>query len=110
MTPSRQAGLDFSPEAEAEYWELFEHSPLMYFMVDPAGTVLAVNAFGAAQLGYTVELVGQSVLKVFFSDDQEAAAKNLELCVQTFGQQNKCWRRRHGRASAASQGWINPLG
>jgi hypothetical protein len=45
MTSSRQAGLDFSPEAEAEYWELFEHSPLMYFMVDPAGTVLAVNAF-----------------------------------------------------------------
>jgi PAS domain-containing protein len=36
------------------------------------------------------------VLKVFFSDDKEAAAKNLELCVQTFGQQNK-WEIRKVR-------------
>jgi PAS domain S-box-containing protein len=66
----------------------------MYFVVDPAGAALAVNAFGAAQLGYTVsELVGQSVLKVFFSDDIDDARKNLELCVQTLGQQNK-WEIR----------------
>jgi PAS domain S-box-containing protein len=66
-------------------------------MVDPAGTVLAVNTFGAAQLGYTVsELVGQSVLKVFFPDDKDAAGKNLQLCVQTAGQQNK-WEIRKVR-------------
>jgi PAS domain S-box-containing protein len=43
-----------------EWQELFEHSPVMYFMIDPAGTILAVNTFGAAQLGYQVnELVGR---------------------------------------------------
>jgi PAS domain S-box-containing protein len=31
-----------------EWQELFEHSPVMYFMIDPAGTILAVNTFGAA--------------------------------------------------------------
>ena len=97
MTSSRQAGLHSPGLAEAQYRELFEHSPLMCFVVDPVGTVLAVNAFGAAQLGYTVsELVGQSVLKVFFPDDKEAARKKLELCVQTFGQQNK-WEIRKVR-------------
>jgi PAS domain S-box-containing protein len=97
MTPSKQDGPDFSAEAKAECQHLFEHSPLMYFMVDPVGAVLAVNTFGAAQLGYTVrELVGQSVLKVFFSDDKETAARNLELCVQTFGQQIK-WEIRKVR-------------
>ena len=70
----------------------------MYFMVD-AAAVLAVNTFGAEQLGYTVgELVGQSVLKVFFPDDKAAARKNLELCVQTVWQQDKREIRkvRHG--------------
>jgi PAS domain S-box-containing protein len=69
----------------------------MYFMVDPAGTVLAINAFGATQLGYTVsDLVGQSMLKAFFPDDKDAARKNLELCVRTVGQQNK-WEIRKVR-------------
>src|SRR6266542_45703 len=95
MTASGQ--LHFSAEAEAQWRELCEYSPVMYFMVDPAGTVLAVNTFGAAQLGYSVsELVGQSVLKVFFPDDKAAAGKNLQLCVQTAGQQNK-WEIRKVR-------------
>ena len=99
MTSARHAGLHSAAEAEAQWWELFEHSPLMYFMVDAAGTVLAVNTFGAEQLGYTVgELVDQPVLKAFFPDDKATARKNLELCVQTVGQQDKWEIRkvRHG--------------
>ena len=34
---------------EAEWRELFEHSPLMYFVVDAAGIVLSVNDSGAAR-------------------------------------------------------------
>ena len=53
--------------ASEEQWrEVFEHNPVMYFMVSPTGTVLSVNGFGAAQLGYTAaELTGGSVLNVF---------------------------------------------
>jgi PAS domain-containing protein len=53
-------------ESEEQWREVFEHNPVMYFIVGPIGTVLLVNAFGAAQLGYTAaELIGQSVLNVF---------------------------------------------
>jgi PAS domain S-box-containing protein len=39
-----------------EWWRpVFEHNCTMYFMIDPAGTVLSVNRFGAEQLGYGVE-------------------------------------------------------
>ena len=38
-------------EAVKQWQQVFEHNPVMYFMVDPAGTVINVNTFGAAQLG-----------------------------------------------------------
>src|SRR5688500_1156540 len=38
-------------ESEAQWKEVFEHNPVMYFMVDADGTVLSVNTFGAVQLG-----------------------------------------------------------
>src|SRR5260221_4386629 len=51
-------------ESEGQWREVFEHNPVMYFMVDATGTILSVNGFGAAQLGYTAaELIGRSVLK-----------------------------------------------
>ena len=59
----------------------------MYFMVDAAGTVLSVNTFGAAQLGYSVsELLGQSVLKVFPAEEQHVAQSNVAICLENIGQ------------------------
>jgi len=76
-------------ESEAQWREIFEHNPVMYFIVDAAGTVLSVNAFGAAQLGYTVgELVGQSVLNVFFEEDRAFVRENLGVCLENLGQLN----------------------
>jgi PAS domain-containing protein len=51
-----------------EQWrDVFENNPTMYFMVDAQGTVMAVNPFGAKQLGYNVnELVGQPALSFFY--------------------------------------------
>jgi PAS domain S-box-containing protein len=73
-------------EREEQWREIFEHNPVMYFMVSPTGTVLSVNGFGAAQLGYTAaELVGQSVLNVFFEEDHEAVKDQLATCVQEPG-------------------------
>ncbi len=69
-------------EREEQWREVFEHNPVMYFMVDADATVLSVNGFGAAQLGYTVaELVGQSVLGVFFEEDRDFVRGNLDLCI-----------------------------
>jgi PAS domain S-box-containing protein len=76
-------------ESEEQWKEVFEHNPVMYFMVDANGTVLSVNGFGAAQLGYTVgELVGQSVLNVFFEEDREFVRTNLAACSDNPGQSN----------------------
>src|SRR5215472_6821841 len=74
-------------DSEREWREVFEHNPVMYFMVDADGTVLNVNTFGAAQLGYTVaELVGASVLNVFLEEDRAFVRKCVAVCLETVGQ------------------------
>nr|WP_236843530.1 PAS domain S-box protein [Bradyrhizobium icense] len=73
--------------SEAQWKEVFEHNPVMYFMVDETGTVLSVNTFGAAQLGYSVsELLGKSVLKVFPAEEQRVAQSNVAVCLENIGQ------------------------
>jgi PAS domain S-box-containing protein len=73
-------------DSEEQWREVFEHNPVMYFMVSPTGTVLSVNGFGAAQLGYTAaELVGQSVLEVFLEEDREVVKARLATCVEELG-------------------------
>jgi PAS domain S-box-containing protein len=73
-------------ESEAQWREVFEHNPVMYFMVDADGIVLSVNTFGAAQLGYQVsELHGASVLKVFFEKDQDRVRKSVQVCLNNIG-------------------------
>ena len=73
---AEQRAIEALRESEAQWKEVFEHNPVMYFMVDADGIVLSVNTFGAAQLGYLVsELRGQSVLKVFFEEDRDIGPK-----------------------------------
>jgi PAS domain S-box-containing protein len=81
-------------ESEEQWREVFEHNPVMYFMVSPTGTVLSVNGFGAAQLGYTAaELVGQSVLNVFFEEDRELVKSHVAACVAELGRSHS-WEIR----------------
>ena len=73
---AEQHAIEALRQSEAQWKEVFEHNPVMYFMVDADGTVLSVNTFGAAQLGYPVsELLGQSVLKVFPAEDATCSPK-----------------------------------
>ena len=81
-------------ESEEQWREVFEHNPVMYFMVNPTGTVLSVNGFGASQLGHTAtELVGQSVLNVFFEEDRELVKAQLATCVEELGRSHN-WEIR----------------
>jgi PAS domain S-box-containing protein len=92
-------------DSEKEWREVFEHNPVMYFMVDAEGTVLNVNTFGAAQLGYSVaELVGQTVLKVFFAEDHPSVRQCVELCVGNVGQSHT-WEIRKVRKDG-SMLWV----
>jgi PAS domain S-box-containing protein len=64
-------------EIEEQWRAAFQSNPTMYFIVDQTGNIVTVNAFGAQQLGYKVdELMGQSVLNVFYEPDKEAVKKH----------------------------------
>jgi len=73
--------------SEERFRALYEDNPSMYFTLDKEGIVLSVNRFGSEQLGYKdQELIGQSVLRVFYPDDREAVRQQLEACLQYPGQ------------------------
>ncbi|WP_245334923.1 PAS domain-containing sensor histidine kinase [Bradyrhizobium mercantei] len=91
--------------SEAQWKEVFEHNPVMYFMVDATGLVLSVNTFGAAQLGYTVdELLGQSVLRVFAAEDHPMVQRNVAACLDNIGQ-TRSWEIRKVRKDG-SRLWV----
>ena len=74
-------------ESEEQWKAVFENNPIMYFMVDEAGTIMSVNPFGAEQLGYRVdELVGRPVQSVFYEADRDAVYGNACICFRQPGQ------------------------
>jgi PAS domain S-box-containing protein len=81
-------------KSEELYRSLFEDNPSMYFKMDSDGIVLSVNAFGAEQLGYTVdEIVGRSVLDVFYPDDKKEVLRRFLKILETPGKVAN-WRFR----------------
>jgi PAS domain S-box-containing protein len=83
----RKRAEDALRESEERYRALYEDNPSMYFTVDEAGTVMSVNSYGADQLGYeSKELVGRSVLDVFFEDDREAVRQQLQRLLRAPGE------------------------
>jgi PAS domain S-box-containing protein len=92
-------------DSETQWREVFEHNPVMYFMVDAAGIVLNVNTFGAAQLGYSAaDLVGQSVQTVFFEEDRDLVRNCVEVCLQSVGRSHT-WEIRKVRKDG-SMLWV----
>jgi PAS domain S-box-containing protein len=91
LVVERHRATDALREGEAHWREVFEHNPVMYFIVNPTGTVLSVNGFGAAQLGFTSsELIGQSVLCVFLEEDREFGKAQLAACAEELGR-SRSW-------------------
>jgi PAS domain S-box-containing protein len=83
--------------SEQQWRDVFENNPTMYFMLDAETIVMAVNPFGAEQLGYTVdELVGRPVLEVFYEPDREQVKGNVALCLKHLGQ-SMSWELRKVR-------------
>src|SRR5947208_750753 len=102
---AEQHAIEAQRHMEAQWKEVFEHNPVLYFMVDATGTVLSVNTFGAAQLGYSVsELLGQSVLKVFPAEEQHAARSNVAICLENIGQTHS-WEIRKVRKDGSAL-WV----
>jgi PAS domain S-box-containing protein len=84
-------------ESEDQWRAVFENNPIMFFVVDAAGTVVSVNPSGAEQLGYTVdELIGRSVLDVFYHADREAVQRQVAACFERLGRASS-WELRKVR-------------
>ncbi len=96
LTERRAA--DAALRASEEQWKaVFENNPTMYFMVDPTGTILSVNPFGAEQLGYTTdELIGRPVEMLIHGADRERALRNKAICVEDLGR-TMSWELRKVR-------------
>jgi PAS domain S-box-containing protein len=93
----RKRAEDALRKSEEQWRHVFENNPTMYFMANAEGRVLAVNPFGAEQLGYTIdELLGQSVLQVFFEPDRPEAQKHLARCLGVPGR-SLSWELRNVR-------------
>src|SRR5215469_12096767 len=92
---TEQKRADEAVRQSEEWWqEVFEHNPVMNFMVSATGTVLSVNSFGAAQLGYTAnELIGYSVMRVFLEEDWETVKDQLATCTEELGRSHN-WKIR----------------
>jgi len=74
-------------DSEVRYRTLYDDNPSMYFTVSADGRVLSVNEFGAEQLGYSPdELVGRSVLEVFYEEDKQDVTEQLAACVERPGE------------------------
>src|SRR5262249_61579080 len=84
-------------DSEEQWRTVFQNNPTMYFVIDAKGTFVSVNPSGAEQLGYTVaDLVGRSVLDVFFEADREAIQRQVAACFERLGQALS-WGLRKGR-------------
>jgi PAS domain S-box-containing protein len=92
-------------DSEEQWRAVFDHNPTMYFMLDPDGTIVAVNPVGAVQLGYTVdELVGQSVLNVFHAADRDFIKASVAV-VLAHPDQTTSWEVRKIRKNG-SMLWV----
>jgi PAS domain S-box-containing protein len=87
--------------SEEQWRDVFENNPTMYFMVNGAGSVVAVNPLGAEQLGYRVEeLVGEPLLSVFHEADRAAVQRHVAICFGQLGQ-SRSWEARKVRKDGA---------
>jgi PAS domain S-box-containing protein len=104
ITPTKQAE-EALRKSEEQWRDVFENNPTMYFMVNAAGAIVAINPFGAQQLGYTIaELVGRPVLQVFWEADREAVERNVALCFAELGR-GRSWEARKVRSDGTVM-WV----
>ena len=95
--------------SEEQWRAAFESNPTMYFMLDETGTILSVNAFGSEQLGYSPnDLIGHSVLDLFFEADRDAVQEHAHECFKQPGRTVR-WEARKIRKDGTML-WVRETG
>jgi len=83
-TDNASQNTDAHTTAESNHAQqvLFDMLPVMYFIVDEQGAIVAVNEAGAQTLGYTIEeLIGKPVREVFHEEDRAFVAGQIARCL-----------------------------
>lgn len=76
------------------YQALYDNNPTMVFGLDTNGKILSVNAFGARQIGMSVErLQGRSIFSFIHPEDMPEARDFFQRCVE----QPRTLQKREGR-------------
>lgn len=93
-------------ESEARFKAIFEHNPIMIFVVDGDGTVIEINAAAEMQMGYRRdELIGNSVLEVFFEKDRPVVLEQISYLLANQNAQGH-WRIRKVKKDGGII-WVN---
>jgi diguanylate cyclase (GGDEF)-like protein/PAS domain S-box-containing protein len=84
-------------ESEGRYRAIYDHNPSMFFTIDRSGVVVAVNDFGASQLGFTAnELVGMPIAQRQPASEEQTSASHFDSCWHEPGQLRR-WETRMTR-------------
>jgi len=95
--------------SEELYRALYDDNPSTFFTVTTNHTLISVNRFGAARLGFEIdELVGTELAMLHVEKDREFAAKAIDECLRNPGVPNS-WevRMRHKDNSVS---WVRATG
>ena len=93
-------------ESEARFKAIFEHNPIMIFVVDGEGTVIEINAAAEVQMGYRRdELIGKSVLDVFFKEDRPIVLEQISYLLANQNEQSQ-WKIRKVKKNGGII-WVN---
>ncbi len=67
--------------SEFRFRDLYDKTPAMFMTVDSDGTVLSVNDFGAAQLGYRPEdLIGRQAIDMHADEHRKSLNRRIDAC------------------------------
>jgi two-component system cell cycle sensor histidine kinase/response regulator CckA len=93
-------------ESEARFKAIFEHNPIMIFVVDGEGKVIEINAAAEVQMGYRRdELIGNSVLEVFFKEDRPIVLEQISYLLAKQNEQSH-WKIRKVKKDGGII-WVN---
>lgn len=90
----------FESQVENLWWTIYEKLPIMVFIMDRNGDVCMVNERAEKDLGYPKEeLIGRTVLNVFYEDDKENVLKQFQACLDASEEVLLKWRFRKVKKS-----------
>ena len=70
-------------ETRQKFRKLYDETPAIFYSLDHENTIISINQFGAAALGYECEeLIGQPLSRIIYPDDITLANEKITRCFE----------------------------